>query len=226
MADNDLTVCRTMGFADLTSVGTALWNIVYQLWENGIATINTEDNGLGYFGRVIAAAKVAGVKLVVPLYIKSLDSNHLMASGSEGFMNTDKSVYLYSGPSGVDFDANLAIDSIDYGAYHAYPDSWGVDTSEAKSWGVKWIDDHTASGAKAGKPVVLEEYGVKSHNASVYQTWRDAVYAEESNMQYWEFRLEYLKPYKGEYIIYDTDDIFNSTIVSAAIKFKTRSSTP
>ncbi|KAG2504684.1 hypothetical protein JM16_009296 [Phytophthora kernoviae] len=67
MADNDLTVCRTMGFADLTSVRTALWNIVYQLWENGIATINTEDNGLGYFDRVIAAAKVAGVKLVVPL---------------------------------------------------------------------------------------------------------------------------------------------------------------
>ncbi|KAG6946122.1 hypothetical protein JG687_00016902, partial [Phytophthora cactorum] len=75
-------------------------------------------------------------------YIKSLDSNHLVASGSEGFLNTDKSVYVYSGPSGVDFDANLSIDSIDYGAYHAYPDTWGVATSEAKSWGVKWIEDH------------------------------------------------------------------------------------
>ncbi|RLN36998.1 hypothetical protein BBI17_008802, partial [Phytophthora kernoviae] len=214
MAKNDLTVCRLWGFADLNATGNAPYNIVYQLWENGKATVNTGDNGLGYFDLVVAAAKAAGVKLVVPFvnnwsdyggidvyvkqlggtyhddfytdekikavyknfvktfvnryadeetimawqlcnecrcagsgdikdsgkcttttltdwitemssYIKTLDSNHLVASGSEGFMNTDKSVYLYSGPSGVDFDANLAIDSIDYGAYHAYPDSWG-----------------------------------------------------------------------------------------------------
>ncbi|KAG7388478.1 hypothetical protein PHYBOEH_007850 [Phytophthora boehmeriae] len=304
-----------MGFADLTEVGTAPWNIVYQLWQNGTATVNTEDNGLGYFDKVVAAAKAAGVKLVVPLvnnwldyggmdvyvkqlggkyhdefytnekvkaayknyvktfvnrykneetvmswelcnecrcagsgglaesgtcttttinnwmtemsaYIKSLDSNHLVATGSEGFMNTDKSVYLYSGLSGVDFDANLAIDSIDYGAYHTYPDGWSVTANELASWGVQWIKDHVNSGKKAGKPVVMEEYGVKSHNASVYQAWSDAVYAEGSSMQYWEFGLESLKTYKGEYTIYETDKVFNSTIVPAAIKFKTRTAIP
>ncbi|POM71111.1 Glycoside hydrolase, family 5 [Phytophthora palmivora] len=312
MAANDITVCRTMGFADLTTVGTAPYNIVYQLWENGTATINTKDNGLGYFDKVVAAAKAAGVKLVVPLvnnwsdyggmdvyvkqlggkyhddfytdekikvaykkyvatfvnrykkddtimswelcnecrcagtggglaesgtcttttinswmtemsaYIKSLDSNHLVATGSEGFMNTDSSVYLYSGLSGVDFDANLAIKSIDYGAYHTYPDGWGVDAGEFVSWGKKWINDHVASGKKAGKPVVMEEYGVKTHNASVYKAWSDAVYAAGSSMQYWEFGLESLKTYRGEYTIYDTDDIFKSTIVPAAKKFKAR----
>ncbi|KAL3670977.1 hypothetical protein V7S43_004162 [Phytophthora oleae] len=56
-----------MGFADLTTVGTAPYNIVYQLWENGTASINTKDNDLGYFDKVVAAAKEAGVKLVVPL---------------------------------------------------------------------------------------------------------------------------------------------------------------
>ncbi|KAF1788563.1 Glycoside hydrolase superfamily [Phytophthora cactorum] len=315
MATNDVTVCRTMGFADLTTVGTAPYNIVYQLWENGKASINTKDNGLGYFDKVVAAAKAAGVKLVVPLvnnwsdyggmdvyvkqlggkyhddfytnekikaaykkyiatfvnrykqkddtimswelcnecrcagsggglaesgtcttktinawmtemsaYIKSLDSNHLVATGSEGFLNTDSSVYLYSGLSGVDFDANLAIKSIDYGAYHTYPDGWSVDASEFVSWGEKWIKDHVASGKKAGKPVVMEEYGVKSHNASVYEAWSDAVYAAGSSMQYWEFGLESLKTYRGEYTIYDTDAIFKSAIVPAAKKFKTRSS--
>ncbi|KAG6945046.1 hypothetical protein JG688_00016767, partial [Phytophthora aleatoria] len=294
MATNDVTVCRTMGFADLTTVGTAPYNIVYQLWENGKASINTKDNGLGYFDKVVAAAKAAGVKLVVPLvnnwsdyggmaawgkyhddfytnekikaaykkyiatfvnrykqkddtimswelcnecrcagsggglaesgtcttktinawmtemsaYIKSLDPNHLVATGSEGFLNTDSSVYLYSGLSGVDFDANLAIKSIDY----------------VVSWGEKWIKDHVASGKKAGKPVVMEEYGVKSHNASVYEAWSDAVYAAGSSMQYWEFGLESLKTYRGEYTIYDTDAIFKSAIVPAAKKFKTRSS--
>ncbi|KAG6572617.1 mannan endo-1 [Phytophthora cinnamomi] len=314
MATNDLTVCRTMGFADLTTVGTAPYNIVYQLWENGTPTINTKDNGLGYFDKVVAAAKAAGVKLVVPLvnnwsdyggmdvyvkqlggkyhddfytnkkvkaaykkyiatfvkrykkedtimtwelcnecrcagtggglpesgscttktinawmtemsaYIKSLDSNHLVATGSEGFFNTDSSVYLYSGLSGVDFDANLAIKSIDYGAYHTYPDGWNVNANEYVSWGTKWINDHVASGKKAGKPVVMEEYGVKNHNASVYKAWSDAVYAAGSSMQYWEFGLESLKTYRGDYTIYDTDAIFKSAIVPAAKKFKTRRS--
>ncbi|GMF33546.1 unnamed protein product [Phytophthora lilii] len=66
MADSGLTVCRTWGFADLKEAGTAPYNIVYQLWENGKPTVNTGDNGLGYFDLVVAAAKAAGVKLVVP----------------------------------------------------------------------------------------------------------------------------------------------------------------
>ncbi|KAK1941959.1 putative mannan endo-1 [Phytophthora citrophthora] len=66
MAKNDITVCRTWGFADLTETGNAPYNIVYQLWKDGNATINTGNNGLGYFDKVVAAAKAAGVKLVVP----------------------------------------------------------------------------------------------------------------------------------------------------------------
>ncbi|KAG1692503.1 hypothetical protein DVH05_000241 [Phytophthora capsici] len=308
MSKNDLTVCRTWGFADLNTTGTAPYNIVYQLWENGKPTVNTGDNGLGYFDLVVAAAKAAGVKLVVPFvnnwsdyggidvyvqqlggkyhddfytdetiktayknfvktfvkryadedtimawelcnecrcagsgglkesgncnaatitdwmtemsaYIKTLDSNHLVASGSEGFLNTDKSVYLYSGPSGVDFDANLAIDSIDYGAYHAYPDSWGVETAKAESWGVKWIDDHVASGKKAGKPVVLEEYGIKPLDATSYLAWSDEVYKLKSNMQYWQFGVKSLSTHDDGYAIFDEDDLFSSVIATAAAKF-------
>lgn len=66
MADSDLTVCRTWGFADLKEAGNAPYNIVYQLWQDGKPTVNTGDNGLGYFDLVVAAAKAAGVKLVVP----------------------------------------------------------------------------------------------------------------------------------------------------------------
>ncbi|KAG6572648.1 mannan endo-1 [Phytophthora cinnamomi] len=308
MADSDLTVCRTWGFADLKEAGNAPYNIVYQLWENGKATVNTGDNGLGYFDLVVAAAKAAGVKLVVPFvnnwsdyggmdvyvqqlggtyhddfytnekikaayknfvktfvtryadeetimawelcnecrcagsgtlkesgnctratltdwmtemsaYIKSLDKNHLVASGSEGFMNTDSSVYLYSGPSGVDFDANLAIDSIDYGAYHAYPDSWGVDTAKAESWGVQWIDDHVASGKKAGKPVVLEEYGIKALDSASYLSWSNQVYTSKSNMQYWQFGIKSLSTTDDGYTIYDKDSLFSTAITTAAAKF-------
>ncbi|KAG7375609.1 hypothetical protein PHYPSEUDO_000499 [Phytophthora pseudosyringae] len=308
MKKSDLTVCRTWGFADLTETGTAPYNIVYQLWKDGKAAVNTGSNGLGYFDKVVAAAKAAGVKLVVPFvnnwsdyggmdvyvqqlggkyhddfytdetikaayknfvktfvtryadeetimawqlcnecrcagsgtlkesgncnattltdwmtemssYIKTLDSNHLVASGSEGFMNTDSSVYLYSGPSGVDFDANLAIDSIDYGAYHAYPDSWGVATSEAKSWGVQWIDDHVASGKTAGKPVVLEEYGIKALDSASYLAWSNQVYTSKSNMQYWQFGVKSLSTTDDGYTIYDEDELFSTAIATAAAKF-------
>jgi hypothetical protein len=152
-------------------------------------------------------------------YIKTLDANHLVASGSEGFMNTDSSVYLYSGPSGVDFDANLAIDSIDYGTYHAYPDSWGVDESEYQSWGVQWIQDHAASGVTAGKPVVMEEYGVKTLNASIYQAWSDAVCTAKSSMQYWQFGVSSLSTADDGYTIYDTDELFTTVIAPAAEEF-------
>ncbi|KAF1785645.1 Glycoside hydrolase superfamily [Phytophthora cactorum] len=270
MAKNDLSVCRTWGFADLNETGTAPYNVVYQLWENGKATVNTGDTVsvtsirwsrsqgcrrqavvpssttgpttvalLGgkyhddfYTDEKIKAAYKNFVKTFVKRYadeetimawqlcnesrgncnaktltdwmtemssyIKSLDSNHLVASGSEGFMNTDKSVYLYSGPSGVDFDANLAIDSIDYGAYHAYPDSWGVATSEAKSWG--------------GKPVILEEYGIKPLDSASYLAWSNQVYTSKSNMQYWQFGVKSLSTHDDGYAIFDEDDLFSTVI--------------
>ncbi|KAE9178540.1 hypothetical protein PF002_g28048 [Phytophthora fragariae] len=76
------------------------------------------------------------------------------------------------------------------------------------------------TGKKAGKPVpvVMEEYGVKPHNASVYEAWRDAVSVVGSNMQYWEFCL---KPLSLRVHIFGTDEIFKSAIVPAAKKFKT-----
>ena len=81
MAENDLTVCRTMGFADLNQTGTAPYNIVYQLWEDGKATVNTGENGLGYFDQVVAAAKAAGVKLVVPFVNNWSDYGGIGESG-------------------------------------------------------------------------------------------------------------------------------------------------
>lgn len=62
MAKNDLTVCRTWGFLDVSATS----DVYFQLWSNGNATINTGSDGLGYFDLVVAAAKAAGVKLVVP----------------------------------------------------------------------------------------------------------------------------------------------------------------
>lgn len=90
-------------------------------------------------------------------HIKSLDPNHMVSVGDEGFFNRPgQSAEQYNGKDGVDHEAFLAIDSIDFGTFHLYPDHWNAGTK----WGNTWIEDHIAAAQKARKPTVLEEYGV------------------------------------------------------------------
>jgi len=104
-------------------------------------------------------------------YIKSLDKNHLVAIGDEGFYNQPSApTYPYQGSEGVDFDANLAISTVDFGTFHAYPESWGQ-SANSQAWGVQWIADHATSMTKANKPVIIEEFGVTSNQATVYTAW-------------------------------------------------------
>jgi len=115
-------------------------------------------------------------------YVKSLDENHLVALGSEGFFNRDHTNWAYNGTSGVDWEAILALPNIDYGTVHLYPEHWGLE-DQVEPWGKQWIIDHIEAGKKIGKPVVLEEYGVTAggseNRAFVYESWTNAVYDNE-----------------------------------------------
>jgi mannan endo-1,4-beta-mannosidase len=90
-------------------------------------------------------------------HVKSLDPNHMVAVGDEGFFNRPgQSGEQYNGKEGVDHEAFLALRSIDYGTFHLYPDLW----STGSRWAQQWITDHVSAAQRAGKPTVLEEYGV------------------------------------------------------------------
>jgi mannan endo-1,4-beta-mannosidase len=100
-------------------------------------------------------------------YIKSLDSNHYVSLGDEGFFNRGSSqAYPYQGGEGVDFEANLKISTLDYGTVHLYTSSWG----QTYDWGNTWIRDHADACRAAGKSCVLEEYGVPV-DGSVRDQW-------------------------------------------------------
>ena len=89
-------------------------------------------------------------------YVKSLDSEHMVTLGDEGFMNGGgDSSYPYTTGEGIDFAQNLDIKDLDFGTFHLYPDSWGVSTD----WGSSWVTDHAAACAAANKPCLFEEYG-------------------------------------------------------------------
>ena len=125
-------------------------------------------------------------------YIKSLDANHMVTLGDEGWFapanapaGADGS-YGYGGGEGIDFVANLKIPTLDYGTFHLYPDSWGYNYT----WGSTWIAQHDAVGKKSGKPIVLEEYGAPfpGNHTWVEGPWQEAV--SKSNIaadQIWQF---------------------------------------
>lgn len=99
-------------------------------------------------------------------YVKSIDPNHMVAVGDEGFFaRPDGSGWQYTGADGVDHEALLALPAVDFGTFHLYPDSWKVDTA----WGNQWILDHIAAAQAASKPTVLEEYGVEVQRDALNQ---------------------------------------------------------
>jgi len=106
-------------------------------------------------------------------YIKSIDSNHLVAIGDEGFFNEPSNPsYPYQGTEGIDFNANLAVSTLDFGTFHLYPEGWGQSSNPSSQvWGDQWITDHSTSQKSANKPVIIEEFGVTSNQATVYQSW-------------------------------------------------------
>ncbi|KAF8608734.1 glycoside hydrolase [Ceratobasidium sp. AG-I] len=111
----------------------------------------------------------------ISAYIKSIDSNHLVALGDEGFYNQPNGPnYPYQGGEGIDFEANLKISTLDFGTFHAYPEHWGQEANPA-AWGVQWIKDHAASQKAADKPVIIEEFGILENRVAIYTQWWDTI---------------------------------------------------
>lgn len=121
-------------------------------------------------------------------YIKTLDKNHLVTDGTEGFFNrAGNSDWPYNGTEGVDFEAILRLSSIDFATFHLYPSAW----SKSYSWGTTFITDHGTAAKAIGKPTIFEEYGVpRSTNLrdTVIPQWHAAVLSSVvAGDLYWQF---------------------------------------
>ncbi|KAJ7208841.1 glycoside hydrolase superfamily [Mycena pura] len=116
----------------------------------------------------------------ISTFIKSLDANHLVALGDEGFLNepgTHNFDFVYQGTLGIDFAANMNIKTLDFGTFH---ESWGETANpDSVTWGVQWINDHAAIMKTANKPAIMEEFGLASSSgatrAAQYTTWYNAI---------------------------------------------------
>jgi hypothetical protein len=112
-------------------------------------------------------------------FVKSLDRNHLLAVGDEGFLrHAGARDHLYDGSHGVDGEAILNFGDIDFGTYHWYPKDMGRPPSFAETW----IRDHVQSGERANKPMLLAEYGLRLDDVETpaerkqwYSRWAESV---------------------------------------------------
>lgn len=57
-------------------------------------------------------------------YLKSIDGNHLVEAGLEGFYGQSKTESNPNFQVGTDFIANNQIPTIDFATLHSYPDQW------------------------------------------------------------------------------------------------------
>ncbi|KAF2531528.1 hypothetical protein F2Q70_00031210 [Brassica cretica] len=113
-------------------------------------------------------------------HVKSLDRNHLLEAGLEGFygQSSPQSKTLNPpGQFGTDFIANNRIPGIDFVTVHSYPDEWFVDSNEQSQMEFlnKWLDAHIQDAQNVlHKPIILAEFGKSTKKAGSAQ--RDAVF--------------------------------------------------
>jgi len=136
--------------------------------------------------------------------VKQLDSGHLLALGDEGFFYRKGRGHLYDGTYGMDWEANLALPNMDFGTYHFYPQDWGV--GDRPAFARKWIRDHATVAAKLNKPVILEEYGLKTpERRRVYETWQEIIHITgTAGSLVWMLGHQALDTsgYKDDYVLY------------------------
>ncbi len=91
-------------------------------------------------------------------YIKSLDANHLVTIGVEGFYNESSPYWWLNGSQGCDFIRNHLTPTIDFCTAHSWPDNWGWNYSRSMDFFARQCDD---AGTIIGKPIIIEEFGKK-----------------------------------------------------------------
>ncbi|MBV9828401.1 MAG: cellulase family glycosylhydrolase [Alphaproteobacteria bacterium] len=106
-------------------------------------------------------------------YLKSEDSNHLVASGGAGVN---------------DRLADMRIPTVDFGTWHGYPLFYGLTVQQFN----KLIDQSCNIAANLQKPVLLEEFGYARSNsdqADAYQQWLDKLQSNKDCAGWLVWRL-------------------------------------
>lgn len=166
---------------------------LYKAWvahvtnrTNALTGVKYKDDPTIFAWDLMNEPEVSSVELAqswmreMSAHIKSVDANHLLTSGTEGF---------YGGRGGSDPESELALPNLDFGTWHTYPVYHDITPAQV----VERIKQHGATAARVGKPVILQEFGyanTKPDQAEVYRLWTDALYDDPNTAGWIVWRLE------------------------------------
>ncbi len=90
-------------------------------------------------------------------FVKSLDRNHMVSFGGQGFYPDEPSGDCFGSRDGVDFLLHNGLPAIDFATSHLYPDPWCLSLDPSIHLLTRQIND---ARYVLGKPFVLEEFGL------------------------------------------------------------------
>ncbi|KAJ7540760.1 hypothetical protein O6H91_10G029500 [Diphasiastrum complanatum] len=131
-------------------------------------------------------------------FVKSIDGNHILEVGLEGFYSPLSAERVSVNPSsfgeqtGTDFIKNNLPQQVDFATVHTYPDIWLSQENQdvQQEFTTNWIKSHIEDATyKLGKPVLFAEFGKSAYTAGYFQEQRDqllsniyaTIYASASN---------------------------------------------
>ena len=158
-------------------------------------------------------------------YIKSIDKNHLVMTGEEGFYaNANKYDWKLNGTRGQDFIRDHSIPTIDIASFHVWPSSNKYNMESPQI--IEWVKRHVEDAKRIGKPVIVDEYGeYRGFNGDTVE--RDRVYKlllakfEELGIDgsnFWQLLHKKYKNYDDGYGVYYPDDASTVEIIKSAAK--------
>ncbi|XP_047967747.1 mannan endo-1,4-beta-mannosidase 7 [Salvia hispanica] len=116
-------------------------------------------------------------------YVKSIDRNHLVEAGLEGFYGPSSPQRSRLNPVsniGTDFIANNMVPAVDFATVHSYPDQWLSNTNDQNqvSFMSKWLDTHIQDAERVlRKPILIAEFGKSWRDRGFSPYERDALFS-------------------------------------------------
>jgi len=128
-------------------------------------------------------------------FIKSIDTDHLLSVGDEGFDVTALSYrsvgsykeWLLDGSAGVSFRRSIGLKNVDIASLHCYPLAWGLTLNQ----GALWFRDHQRLSDAAQKPLIVGEVGVRNHPEVFYEVlFNEGYYRGTAGILPWQFSYD------------------------------------
>eukprot|EP00253_Pinus_taeda_P006205 PITA_06205 len=165
-------------------------------------------------------------------HVKSIDGNHLLEVGLEGFYGKSKKDINLGFSVGTNFISNNQIPTLDFATIHSYPNIWLAGSNEETqiSFVKIWIENHLEHGSKIlKKPVLFVEFWKSCKDPGFDIEQRDnlfdmvykQIYAsvsrgrEGGGAMFWQLMAEGMSSYGDGYEIVLSQSPSTTSIISA-----------